>query len=165
MKGVNKVSMVEFRSHIGNTIVYPCFWAVEDNGNVFGLKSPDGHAVINVFTFTVAGSGSFEEFRDLMLSLAPGDWEESPWVDVDFVDTTASKRHLLSPDEDAAFSWEGSSYRLYAQQNGECYHAILLEARPIVMQLNGDFFEEFIRSFRGIAAVRGPRPASNAEGE
>ena len=68
---------------------------------------------------------------------------------VDFGGVTGMKRYLTSADEDAESAW-----RVYVLQNGECYHAILLHASSAMMLLNGGFYEECIRSFKGVSKIQ-----------
>lgn len=145
---VNQDTFVEFKSQLGNTIVYPSQWTPKDKGDAFSLASPDGQAVINALTFTAEGTGTLAEFQDMMVSQIDGDGAIPKWTDIDIGGITAQKRQLDSRDEDAESSW-----RVYVLQNGECYHAIFLNASTLVMDLNGGFYENVIRSFKGISTV------------
>jgi hypothetical protein len=145
--------MVKIRSRIGNTIVLPSQWtsvdSALDGGYSFLLSSPDGQAAINILSFTAEGIDDVTEFRTLIVSQMEGDWQKSEWEKVDFGGVTGMKRHLTSADEDAESAW-----RVYVLQNGECYHAILLHASSAMMLLNGGFYEECIRSFKGVSKTQ-----------
>jgi hypothetical protein len=59
--------LVQFSSRLGNLIVCPSQWKTEDNGAQWTLTSPDDHALILIWTCTVEGSGSHEEFEQTVL--------------------------------------------------------------------------------------------------
>jgi hypothetical protein len=140
---------IEFRSELGNSIVVPSRWSAEDRGASFTITSEDGHAVISALTFAVKGSGSLDAFQDLMVSSqCDGEWQDSPWADIEIGGVMARKRILLPVDDGTDSAW-----RVYALRNGECYHAILLNSSPIVMELNGDFYETLVQSFKGVSSV------------
>lgn len=152
MKGKSKVqsdSFVEFKSQLGNTIVILSQWkSEEDDGNVFRLTSPDGHATIHVHTFTVAGSGTLTQFQDVMLSDFEGNWQDSDWSEVEIGEAVARKRVLMPVDDKQGMSW-----LIYVLRSGECYHAIFVNANPVAMELNSGFYDEVVRSFKGISAL------------
>lgn len=145
---VKQDTFIEFKSHIGNTIVVPSQWDIDDEGDAFRLESPDGQAMIIAQTFTVDGSGTIDEFQDFVLSRIDGDWADSSWEDVVVGGTNARKRQLDSNDENAEFSWS-----VYVLRKGECYHAICLNATSIAMLMNGEFYEDLIKTFNGISHV------------
>jgi hypothetical protein len=135
---------VEFESRCGNRIVHPSSWAVEDQGDSLQLTSPDGQVRITVLTFTVDGSGSFSDFQNLVVSSLEGDWQDSSWTHVD-INGIGAKKKCLSPTDES----DSNAWLVYALQTGEYFHAILVRASPLVMELNGGFYEEVARSFKG----------------
>lgn len=137
---------VKVESRCGNTIVVPSLWGVEDEGDVLRLTSSDGHARITVLTFTVEGSVTFSEFQDLLLVGLDGEWEDSVWTDVDINGNCAKKKCLYPTDDDAPHAWN-----VYALRSGEYLHGVLVQAEPLVLRLNGGFYEELVRSFQGCA--------------
>lgn len=145
---IKKDTFIEFESEIGNTIVCLSQWSFEDKGDVFSLTSPDEQAIINVLTFTVEGSDSQEQFQDRIVKGLSGDWRESEWKEIAIGDVVARKRHLDPLDEKSE-----SAYRVYVLRCGELYHAILVNASPMIMTLNGDFYESVIKTFKGISSV------------
>ncbi len=145
---IERDEMVEFKSHVGNTIVLPSQWSVEDNGANLEISSPDGAAQIYVYTYTTEGSGSLADFQKTMLSDFQGGWEFSDWEGIEIGGLAAQKRHLDAKDDSTP------AFRIYVLQNGECYHALFITAPPTIMFLNGDFYEEIVTTFRGIAAIR-----------
>ena len=82
----------------------------------------------------------------MMVSQIDGEWRDSAWTDIDIGGIDANKIHLDSIDENAESSW-----RVYVLKTGECYHAIFLNASTLVIELNGGFYENVIRSFKGIS--------------
>jgi hypothetical protein len=48
-------------------------------------------------------------------------------------------------DDDAAQAW-----RLYVLRVGRYYHALCLRASPMILTLNGGFYESVICSFKGV---------------
>jgi hypothetical protein len=139
---------VQFTSQVGNRIVHPSQWTTEDNGDAFTLTSPDEQAVVSVLTFTVEGSGTLSEFQLTVVSGLEGDWHDSEWTDIEIGGMSAKKRHLVSRDKNAETCW-----RVYVVRNGELYHAILLNASLLAMEINGEFYESFIQSFLGISSI------------
>jgi hypothetical protein len=59
-------TFVEFRSRIGNRITCLSEWSAEDEGAWWTIS--DGQAVLAIYTCTVEGSGSPQEFRKMMAS-------------------------------------------------------------------------------------------------
>ena len=146
--------MVELRSHAGNTIVIPSMWSADDRGDTWNLKSPDGQVVLTIWTFTVEGSGSFDQFRDRVSGEIVKDkaFKPSEWQAITIGERPGFKQYFetLSGEQKEAS-------RLYVIQTGDYYHAMWLRATPIALRLNGLAYEQFIQSFRGIGA-RSPKP-------
>ena len=147
--GIKTDTTTEFRSRIGNSIVLPSQWTAEDKGDTFILTSPDSYATINIFSFTVEGSGTIADFRELMVAQVPGEWKESEWEEVDFDGVPGQKRRLTSVDENAEAAW-----CVYVLQTGQFYHALILRSWEAMMVLNGGFYEECIRSFKGVSETQ-----------
>lgn len=146
---VEKVgTYVEFKSELGNKLICPSTWEMEDDGEVFRVSVPNGQAVINVHTYSIKGSGTLAEFQELMVSSIDGDWESSAWAPIKIGDVKAQKRSLVSKDPNAESAW-----RMYVMQQGDCYHAILLSAWTDILALNGDFYENVIKTFKGISGL------------
>ncbi len=141
-------TFIKFQSQIGNTINYPSQWLTEDEGDTFRLWSPDGHAVISVATFTVAGSGSLEEFQETMVSSIKGDWRRSEATTIDIDGKAALTLQLDPQDKNGESSW-----RVYVLRDGDFYHSLVLNASSLVMEVNGGFYEELIRTFKGISGI------------
>jgi hypothetical protein len=143
---------VKFTSHLGSSFTAPSQWTMSEEGTTFSLKSPDGHAVISAMVFTAEGSGTLEEFRELTASsLLPKNatgWKDSPWSKIKLRDADAWKRELVpAPPGD-------EEWRVYLLHTGVYYHAVVLHATSVVMPLNGDFYEDIVRSFEGIREER-----------
>lgn len=143
-------TFVEFISRIGNRIVYPSQWSVEDGGDHLILKSPDGRAIINIQTYTAEGSGSFEVFQERIASSLKGKWKPSEWREVAFAGNVVGRSKQLDPVDDRGGN---APWRIYAIAIGECFHTVLLNATSEGMALNGVFYENFLRSFDGIEKV------------
>jgi hypothetical protein len=139
---------VEFKSRAGNSIVHPSQWRTEDNGDSFTVSSPDDQAIITALTFTVDGTGPMIEFQSMIESQIDGNWIDSQWSESEIGDTIAMRRKLASSEDSVDSEWV-----IYTMQRGNCYHAIFLNASSLAMSLNGDFYENIIRSFVGISAV------------
>jgi hypothetical protein len=139
---------VEFKSHLGNSFVAPSLFTATDKGDTFSLKSPDGRAIIHAIMYTAEGSGSINEFRETMASgLLPDGataWKASDWTPIKFREHEAQKRDLIAVPE------SNQQWRLYVVDGGKFYHAIILNASNETMTLNGDFYENIIRSFHGV---------------
>ena len=88
------------------------------------------------------------EFQSIIESQIDGDWIDSPWMDFGIGDTIALRRKLVPSDVSGDSEW-----LIYTLQRGDCYHALVLNASSLAMSLNGDFYENIIRSFVGISAV------------
>ena len=77
---VQNDKFIEFKSDVGNTIFAPSQWKAENQGSVWTLTSPDNHAVITVFTFTVEGTGSTADLRNAMINNSlpdiEGGWQQ-----------------------------------------------------------------------------------------
>jgi hypothetical protein len=144
-------TFIEFRSHIGNTIVAPDFWTSEDFGSRYVLRTSDNHAVIWLLTFTVEGSGTIEAFRDwVMLDRVPADpsaWKSSEWSPVMIGQDQACMRDLVSNDPQAKSQW-----RLYVLQAGKYYHVAAINVSTLTAVLNLGFYHDVVRSFCGIRA-------------
>jgi hypothetical protein len=139
---------VKVTSHLGNSFVIPSKWAVEDKGDTYSIRSPDGRAVIYAIMFSADGSGSMDHFRQTMTSgLLPkgvSAWEPSEWTEVKIGEDMAHKRSL------APVPASNQEWRLYALSTGKFYYAVVLTATPDAMFLNGAFYEEIVLSFRGV---------------
>lgn len=123
-------------------------WTATDKGDTFSLKSPDGHAVITTTVYTSEGSGSLDEFREIMTAgLLPDGasrWQDSKWTTIKLGDVDAHTRELIAiPDSD-------TQWRLYVVDGGKYYHAIFLHASKITMALNGEVYESIVITFEGI---------------
>jgi hypothetical protein len=147
--GVQHDTAVKFESRIGNSFIAPSQWTAEDRGSTFTLRSPDGHAVIHALTFSVEGSGTIEEFRNLMaVNLLPAGatWAPSEWSAITLAGEAAYRRDLAPVPDKGDQRW-----RLYVLRAGKMYHAIVLNASKIAMSLNGGFYEtDLISSFHPI---------------
>lgn len=145
---VKQDRFVKFTSHLGNSFVAPSQWTATDKGDTFSLKSPDGHAVITTTVYTSEGSGSLDEFREMMTTgLLPDGasrWQDSKWTTIKLGDVEAHRRELIAiPDSD-------TQWRLYVVDGGKYYHAIFLHASKITMALNGEVYETIVMTFEGI---------------
>jgi hypothetical protein len=141
-------TFIELRSRIGNRITCPSEWSAEDEGAWWTIT--DGQAVLAIYTCTVEGSGSPAEFREMMassLAKDPAQWRPIGWRTVDIGGVNADKGEIDPVDEesDAAQAW-----RLYVLQIGRHYHALCLRASPMILTLNGGFYESVVRTFKGI---------------
>jgi hypothetical protein len=148
-----------FRSHLGSTIVCPSDWTSTDKGDTWTLKSPDHHAIITVWTFTVQGSGTMQEFQNTMASsiTKEGTWKDSEWTAINIGGTAAVKRVFEPQDAESQLPC-----RAYLLQTGDFYSAILLRASDEAMTLNGDFYESIVKSFHGPGqAEAATRPSSS----
>jgi hypothetical protein len=147
--GVQRDTAVKFQSRIGNVIIAPSQWTAEDKGSTFTLRSPDGHALIHILTFTAEGSGTVEEFRELMaarLLPAGADWAPSGWSTLTLAGEAAYRRDLVPVPNAGDRAW-----RLYVLRAGKMYHAIVLNASTPAMKLNGGYYEtDLIASFSPI---------------
>jgi hypothetical protein len=145
---VQRDQFVTFQSDLGNSLVAPSNWTAKDKGDNYLLQSPDGHAWIQVLTFSVEGSGSMEEFRETIIaSFLPkksSGWTQSPWSPVKIGDVEAIHRRLV-PSPVGEHEW-----RVYLIQSGSLYHAIVLNATQLAMEANGDFYESIVLTFQGI---------------
>jgi hypothetical protein len=145
---VQRDRYIKFTSHLGNSFVAPSQWTTEDEGNTFSLKSPDGHAVIHTIIYTSEGSGSLDDFRQTMTTgLLPKNashWKDSKWTEIKIGEVQASKRDLV-PVPATDHEW-----RLYVVDGGKYYHAIVLNASTTAMALNGEFYENIVRTFEGL---------------
>jgi hypothetical protein len=145
---VHRDEFVTFQSELGNSLVAPSSWTANDKGDNYLVQSPDGHAWIQVLTFTVEGSGSIEEFREtIVTSLLPKEssgWTQSPWSTMKIGDAEAIHRRLV-PVPAGEHEW-----RVYLMQSGKLYHAIVLNATDEAMAANGDFYESIVLTFHGI---------------
>lgn len=145
---VRSDTFVKFTSHLGSSFTAPSQWTMTDEGSTFSLKSPDGHAVISAMVFTAEGSGSLEDFRELtastLLPKTATGWKDSQWSTIKLKGSDAWKRELVpipAGDEE---------WRLYVMGAGPYYHAVVVHATSVVMPLNGEFYEDIVRSFEGI---------------
>ncbi|GAA4468804.1 hypothetical protein [Novipirellula rosea] len=145
---MNQDLFIEFKSRLGNSIVHPSQWRTEDNGDSFTLASPDDQAVITALTFTVEGTGAMTDFQSIIESQIDGDWADSPWNDFIIGDAIAMRRKLVPSDDSGDTEW-----LIYTTQRGDCYHALMLNASSLALALNGDFYENIVRSFVGISTV------------
>jgi hypothetical protein len=140
---------VEMRSQVGNVLLAPSIWSTEEQGSSWYIRSTDGHAVISVFTYKADGSGSLEDFGNLIATwtLPDGEtgWQASSWSPIVLKQNTALMRVLTPTSEQSEFRW-----RVYVIHTGRMYHAIVLNASEPMMFLNGDFYESIIQSFEGI---------------
>jgi hypothetical protein len=148
-KGVQQDTAVKFESRIGNSFIAPSQWTAEDKDSIFTLRSHDRHAIIHALTFTAEGSGTIEEFRQLMANnlLPEGtQWEPSEWSTLTLAGEVAYRRDLVPvPDKD------DQRWRLYVLRAGKMYHAIVLNASNVAMTLNGGYYEtDLISTFRPI---------------
>jgi hypothetical protein len=148
-----------FRSHLGSTITCPSDWISTDKGDTWTLKSPDHHATITIWTFTVQGSGTMQEFQNTMASsiTKEGAWKNSDWVSMDIGGTKGVKRVFEPESDDSQLPC-----RAYLLQTGEFYSAILLRASDDAMALNGDFYESLVKSFHGPTGPREPSTQTDA---
>jgi hypothetical protein len=140
-------TFTEFVSHIGNKIVHPSEWTLEDHGAWFRMESPDSQAAIMVESYTVDGTGDLSEFQDNILSSIDGEWSVEEWVDIDIGGIVAKRTHLESTEP-----FPTSSCRVYVLRNGDLYHALYVNASILVIDFNREFYEGIIRSFVGISA-------------
>jgi hypothetical protein len=143
---VQRDQFVEIKSELGHVLVAPSEWTFEDRGDSFLLQSPDGHAWIHALTVMVEGSGSIEEFREIIVSKClPKDatkWAPSIWSDFPIGQAIAQKCVLLT-DPPTEREW-----RVYVLQIGTYYHAIILSATDLAMEANGDFYESIVLTFQ-----------------
>lgn len=139
---------VKFTSHLGTSFVAPSQWTTTDEGDTFTLTSPDGYAAITAIVYTSEGSGSMNDFREMMTSgLLPkgaSRWKDSKWTEVELGNIKASRRVLTAVPEDD-FEW-----RLYVVDGGKYYHAIFLNSPTTVMSLNGEFYESVVCTFESM---------------
>jgi hypothetical protein len=137
--------LVKFTSHLGNSFIAPSQWTATDKGDTLSLRSSDGQASIHSIMYTSEGSGSFQEFREKLVSgLLPetaSAWKPSNWTSIKLGERNAQKRDLI-PVPESDHRW-----RLYVLDVGEFYHAIVFNASDVVMTLNGDFYEDIVRTF------------------
>jgi hypothetical protein len=140
---------VELESQIGNKLTVPSRWSTEEDGTAWYVRSPDNQAVINVFTYTAEGSGSPEDLGNLVAkwTLPAGEtgWQESAWYPISLNQGIAKTRQLIPASGKSDFLW-----RIYVVHAGRMYHAIVLNASDVAMQMNGDFYESIVKTFCGI---------------
>ena len=130
---------------MGNTLTLPSQFRADEKGHTWTLTSPDGNTKINVITFTVEGSGSREDFKKLLEKSIDNDgpWKDSAWAPVRLANVDAVTREFDPTDKEGPSAW-----LIYVIQSGDYYHAILVQASPLVMELNGGFYRDQIRSFK-----------------
>jgi hypothetical protein len=145
---VQKSTYVEFESHVGCVIVAPEFFELDDRGSLFVLS--DGQAQVVVQVYSVEGSGLPEEFRKLMLETLKerdGPWREGEEAVVEIGGAYASKDVLEPVDEDdeaAETIWH------YTLPGERYYYSLMIRSSPMIVRLNGGFYEGLVRSFRTI---------------
>jgi len=113
-------------------------------GNVYTYTFP----LIYTTIFTAEGSGTLNDFGELMASsLLPKEaskWQESKWITIKFQETAANKKELIPVPE------SHQQWRVYIIDGGRFYHAVVLSASNGGMTLNGDFYENIVRTFKGV---------------
>lgn len=138
-------TFVKFTSHLGNSFVAPSMWTADDKGDTYSLKSPDQQAIIHAIMFTEKGSGTIDEFKDMLTSgLLPKGatgWLQSEWSPIKLANADAMKRDLVPIPEG------NQQWRLYVVHADRFYYAIILNASTPMMQLNGPFYESIVRTF------------------
>jgi len=142
-----EATLVEFRSNLGNTILYPSHWIPNDNKTVFSISAPNGQATISCMSFTKEGSGSLVDFGRLILSELTG-LKESEWETFEIDANRALKWESDVEDSDAESHW-----LIYVVECGDCYHALLVELIELIMMLNWKYYEKLIETFKGISEI------------
>ena len=138
-----EATLVEFRSKLGNSILYPSHWIPNDKETAFSISAPNGQAVISCLTFATEGSGSLVDFgRRLVQELTSV--EPTEWESCQVGNCRALKWQTNIENPDATSHW-----LVYVLQCGQCYHALLVELNEIVMALNWQFYEKLIETFNG----------------
>ena len=144
---VGQDRFVERMSKLGNRIVCPSRWNEVDKGDTWLLQVPDNQTTITILSFTVAGTGSLAQFQEMVVGAVDkeGKLERSTWTAIKVGDVDATEMNL----SDGVNSW-----RLVTLQSGACYHALILECPKLIMDLNADFYEKVLCTFKGISEVR-----------
>jgi len=146
---MSRDQLITFKSKLGNTIVCPSQWKSQDDGAQWSLTSPDGHALIHIWTCTVEGSGSHEDFEQtVLMNLMDDDKRTKCSATTVLINESSARRVALK----ASDTKSGSSYLVFTLRAGQLYHALLVKAAPPVMDLNGGFYEELVSSFKGVSA-------------
>jgi hypothetical protein len=142
--------LAEFKSELGNKITCPASWNARDDGDTWTITSTDGHAKILVLSFTVEGTGSKDEFDRMIVESVEREHQVQRVSDGEFsMKSFAAKRTDLAADA----KQDEISRVIFTLQAGELYHAIILSATPLAMQLNRGFYEEAIASFQGASSL------------
>lgn len=144
-------TLVEFRSSLGNTILYPSRWSAESKETSFSIKAPNSQAVISGLTFTKQGSGTLREFGQRVVDGVCGSLPMTEWRTTQIGECVAQTR-----ESDVDVEGVDAHWRIYVLECGECLHALVLEALPTIMVLNGLFYEQLIQTFRGISSTEQP---------
>jgi len=136
---------VEFRSRLGHAIVLPKQFQAEDQGDTWLLTAPDGSGRITIVSFTVAGTGTTDEFREMLEKTIEkdGPFKESPWTPVRLANVDANTRAFFPVDGNKPWA-----FLLYVIRSGDYYHAIVVRASPTALALNRGFYGDRIVTFR-----------------
>ena len=146
---VSTERFVEVQGSTG-TLVAPEKWQLKDGGDHWSVTSPDGMAVINVMTFTVEGSGSLDDVAQMVadnLTDPKPHWHDSDWTPLKVQGRSAIRRSLKPSDEAAQGEWV-----VIALREGDLYHVLSLNASDPAMELNGEFYESVMLTFKGISS-------------
>lgn len=145
---------VKQESHIGNTIICPSDWTIEDWGNTWKLAFPNDQARIEIVTFTVAGSDPYDEFVEHMVGMLPidGVFKRTDLPSVDINGCAAKVIEMRGARDENGDG--GETWVVYILTLGDYYHVLFLGVRnilydfPVIGQVQ--IYEDVIRSFRGI---------------
>jgi hypothetical protein len=94
---------------------------------------------------TAEGSGTLNEYGESMattlLPKSASRWKDSNWSTIKFGDVEACRRERIAVPE------MESVWRIKVVEKGQYYHLILLNVSTVVLELNGEFYENVICTF------------------
>lgn len=144
---MSKDTYEKFTSHLGNSFIAPSMFEMYDKGDTFAVNSPDGQASICAIMYTAEGSGSFIEFCGTMApALLPDEVIKTDWTTIELGGNTVALKCALTPASELDSKWW-----FYGVDGGRFYHAISLRVSNLALQLNGDFYENIVRTFSGVS--------------
>ena len=143
-----QVTMVKQTSPLGLSIVCPVRWSASSEGQWWLLEDVEAALLVSIYTCTVEGTGSIEEFRDFVAEVViqPRDVRVSTWEPFPFLSGSGQRSLALNEsDKPTAFA-----YIVYVAQDDLYYYALCVRTARIAVQVNVGFYDGVAQTLCGI---------------
>ena len=143
-KEVESAKYIEMTSQLGNKLVCPDFWQSVDEGQNWSVG--DGQGGINIYTVTAEGSGSLEEFRDMVVaSVDDIKGTDSPgWEDVENNNWKGTYALFDAKDD------SGTVWQIIIATSGKYYHSIRISVPKLAYDLNKGMYKDVAMTFASL---------------